>query len=107
MATISFQLNGKSVVFNSDEVRELLWVLRTDLALTGLNMIAARVYGVLQSVLQSKYIVLRRIPDHDICRLRFKSTFEIERWDYVEKVKMLVAGGNNIHNGQPDDHSFD
>jgi hypothetical protein len=36
-----------------------------------------------------------------------KSTLEIERWDYVEKGKKLVAGGNNNHNGQPPDQSFD
>ena len=35
MATIQFKLNGKSVALNVDEERMLLWVLRTDLALTG------------------------------------------------------------------------
>jgi aerobic-type carbon monoxide dehydrogenase small subunit (CoxS/CutS family) len=35
MATISFRLNDKSVAFNGNEERMLLWVLRTDLALTG------------------------------------------------------------------------
>ena len=35
MATIHFKLNGKSVALKGDEERMLLWVLRTDLALTG------------------------------------------------------------------------
>ena len=33
--TISFTLNGKSVRLEVDENRKLLWVLRTELALTG------------------------------------------------------------------------
>jgi aerobic-type carbon monoxide dehydrogenase small subunit (CoxS/CutS family) len=33
--TISFKLNGKPVSVNTDGERTLLWVLRTDLALTG------------------------------------------------------------------------
>jgi aerobic-type carbon monoxide dehydrogenase small subunit (CoxS/CutS family) len=35
MATIQFRLNGKSVTLTGDEERLLLWILRTDLALTG------------------------------------------------------------------------
>jgi aerobic-type carbon monoxide dehydrogenase small subunit (CoxS/CutS family) len=35
MATIQFELNGKPVALKGDEDRMLLWVLRTDLALTG------------------------------------------------------------------------
>ncbi len=35
MATIQFKLNGKSVSLKSDAARMLLWVLRTDLGLTG------------------------------------------------------------------------
>jgi aerobic-type carbon monoxide dehydrogenase small subunit (CoxS/CutS family) len=35
MATIHFKLNGKSVALKGDEERMLLWVLRTDLELTG------------------------------------------------------------------------
>ncbi len=34
-ATIRFQLNGKAVTLNTDPDRTLLWVLRTDLSLTG------------------------------------------------------------------------
>ena len=37
MATIHFNLNGKSVALKDDEERMLLWVLRTDLALTGVK----------------------------------------------------------------------
>jgi len=37
MAIIHFELNGKSVAFKGDEERMLLWVLRTDLALTGVK----------------------------------------------------------------------
>ena len=37
MATINFKLNGTSVTLNVDEERMLLWVLRTDLALTGVK----------------------------------------------------------------------
>jgi aerobic-type carbon monoxide dehydrogenase small subunit (CoxS/CutS family) len=33
--TISFKLNGKSTTLNVDGDRKLLWVLRTDLGLTG------------------------------------------------------------------------
>jgi aerobic-type carbon monoxide dehydrogenase small subunit (CoxS/CutS family) len=33
--TISFKLNGKSVSLNTDSERALLWVLRSDLGLTG------------------------------------------------------------------------
>lgn len=33
--TISFKLNGKSVSINTDSRRPLLWVLRTDLGMTG------------------------------------------------------------------------
>ncbi|MGD1974763.1 MAG: 2Fe-2S iron-sulfur cluster-binding protein [Desulfobacterales bacterium] len=35
MATVQFNLNGKSVTFAGDVERMLLWILRTDLALTG------------------------------------------------------------------------
>ncbi|MGD9136690.1 MAG: (2Fe-2S)-binding protein [Desulfobacterales bacterium] len=35
MATIPFKLNGKIVSLKSDAARMLLWVLRTDLGLTG------------------------------------------------------------------------
>jgi aerobic-type carbon monoxide dehydrogenase small subunit (CoxS/CutS family) len=35
MATIPFKLNGKSISLKSDAARMLLWVLRTDLGLTG------------------------------------------------------------------------
>ena len=35
MATVQFKLNGKSVTFAGDLERMLLWILRTDLALTG------------------------------------------------------------------------
>ena len=37
MATIRFKINGKSVTLKSDEDRMLLWMLRTDLALTGVK----------------------------------------------------------------------
>jgi carbon-monoxide dehydrogenase small subunit len=37
MATINFKLNGKSVTLEINEERMLLWVLRTDLALTGVK----------------------------------------------------------------------
>ena len=37
MTTIHFNLNGKPVAFKGDEERMLLWVLRTDLALTGIK----------------------------------------------------------------------
>ena len=35
MATIQFRLNGQSVTLTGDGERLLLWILRTDLALTG------------------------------------------------------------------------
>ena len=35
MATVQFRLNGQSVTFTGDEEHMLLWILRTDLALTG------------------------------------------------------------------------
>ena len=38
--TIDFQLNGKPVRLTVDGERQLLWVLRTDLALTGPSMVA-------------------------------------------------------------------
>jgi aerobic-type carbon monoxide dehydrogenase small subunit (CoxS/CutS family) len=37
MVTIHFKLNGKDVSLEVDEERMLLWVLRTDLALTGVK----------------------------------------------------------------------
>jgi aerobic-type carbon monoxide dehydrogenase small subunit (CoxS/CutS family) len=37
MATVHFNLNGKAVHLKVDEGRTLLWVLRTDLALTGVK----------------------------------------------------------------------
>ncbi|UCH22654.1 MAG: (2Fe-2S)-binding protein [Deltaproteobacteria bacterium] len=37
MANIDFKLNGKSVALKVDEERVLLWILRTDLALTGVK----------------------------------------------------------------------
>jgi aerobic-type carbon monoxide dehydrogenase small subunit (CoxS/CutS family) len=37
MATIHFNLNGKSVAFKGDEERMLLWVLRTDLTTVGVK----------------------------------------------------------------------
>jgi len=35
MATIQFRLNGRATTLDTDADRRLLWVLRTDLALTG------------------------------------------------------------------------
>ena len=35
MSTIQFKINGQSVTLTGDEERMLLWILRTDLALTG------------------------------------------------------------------------
>jgi len=37
MSTIHFKLNGKSVALKVDEKRMLLWILRTDLAMTGVK----------------------------------------------------------------------
>ena len=37
MAAIQFELNGKSVTLKCDKERMLLWVLRTDLATTGVK----------------------------------------------------------------------
>ena len=37
MATIHFKLNGKSIALKVDEERMLLWIMRTDLALTGVK----------------------------------------------------------------------
>ena len=37
MATIHFKLNGKPVTLKVGEERMLLWILRTDLALTGVK----------------------------------------------------------------------
>jgi aerobic-type carbon monoxide dehydrogenase small subunit (CoxS/CutS family) len=37
MATVHFNLNGKTIYLKVDEDRTLLWVLRTDLALTGVK----------------------------------------------------------------------
>jgi aerobic-type carbon monoxide dehydrogenase small subunit (CoxS/CutS family) len=37
MANIDFKLNGRPVTLEADEERMLLWVLRTDLALTGVK----------------------------------------------------------------------
>jgi aerobic-type carbon monoxide dehydrogenase small subunit (CoxS/CutS family) len=37
MSTIHFKLNGKSVALKVDERRMLLWILRTDLAMTGVK----------------------------------------------------------------------
>jgi aerobic-type carbon monoxide dehydrogenase small subunit (CoxS/CutS family) len=37
MASIRFKLNGRPVTVEADEERPLLWVLRTDLALTGVK----------------------------------------------------------------------
>jgi len=37
MATVHFNLNGKAAYLNVHEDRTLLWVLRTDLALTGVK----------------------------------------------------------------------
>jgi len=37
MATIQFKLNGKPVALEVDEERMLLWILRTDLELTGVK----------------------------------------------------------------------
>ena len=37
MATVHFNLNGESVSLTGDEERMLLWMLRTDLALTGVK----------------------------------------------------------------------
>ena len=35
MAAVQFRLNGQSFTLTGDEERKLLWILRTDLALTG------------------------------------------------------------------------
>lgn len=41
---ISFKINGKSVKINVDAERKLLWVLRTDLALTGTKYGCGKAY---------------------------------------------------------------
>jgi hypothetical protein len=35
-----------------------------------------------------------------------KPTFELERYDYVEKAKKMVSCGIHTHAGQPDDHPY-
>ncbi len=42
--TISFKLNGKSVSLNTDSERALLWVLRTDLGMTGTKYGCGKTY---------------------------------------------------------------
>jgi aerobic-type carbon monoxide dehydrogenase small subunit (CoxS/CutS family) len=82
---ISFKLNGKSIRLNVEGDRMLLWVLRTDLGLTGTK------YGCGKSLCGACTVVIGKEAVHScqvpVRRVRGKSITTIEG----------LAQGDNLH----------
>jgi aerobic-type carbon monoxide dehydrogenase small subunit (CoxS/CutS family) len=64
-STVQFKLNGTPVVLNTDDDRMLLWVLRTDLALTGTK------YGCGEGICGACAVVING-EGHRSCRVPLK-----------------------------------
>lgn len=64
-STVQFNLNGATVVLNTDDDRMLLWVLRTDLALTGTK------YGCGEGICGACAVVING-EAHRSCRVSLK-----------------------------------
>lgn len=64
-STVQFNLNGATVVLNTDDDRMLLWVLRTDLALTGTK------YGCGEGICGACAVVIND-EAHRSCRVSLK-----------------------------------
>ena len=64
-STVQFKLNGAPVVLNTDDDRMLLWVLRTDLALTGTK------YGCGEGICGACAVVING-EAHRSCRVPLK-----------------------------------
>ncbi len=65
--TINFQLNGKPVRLTADGERKLLWVLRTDLALTGSKYGCGRgICGACTVLINQKAVRSCQIPVREV-----------------------------------------
>jgi aerobic-type carbon monoxide dehydrogenase small subunit (CoxS/CutS family) len=67
MANVHFKINGKSITFSGNAERMLLWVLRTDLALTGTKYSCGEgVCGACTVLVNSEAVPACQIPVKDV-----------------------------------------
>jgi len=79
--TISFRLNGEPVSLDSDSDRKLLWVLRTDLELTGTK------YGCGESICGACTVIVDGVPERS-CQVPLRDVQNKE----VITIEGLVQG---------------
>jgi len=80
--TISFRLNGEPVSLDTDSDRKLLWVLRTDLELTGTK------YGCGESICGACTVIVDGVPERS-CQVPLRDVQDKE----VITIEGLVQGG--------------
>jgi aerobic-type carbon monoxide dehydrogenase small subunit (CoxS/CutS family) len=83
--TISFRLNGEPVSFDTDGDRKLLWVLRTDLELTGTK------YGCGESICGACTVIVDGLPERS-CQVPLR--------DVQDKEVITIEGlaqGSELH----------
>ncbi len=80
--TISFRLNGEPVSLDTDSDRKLLWVLRTDLELTGTK------YGCGESICGACTVIVDGVPERS-CQVPLRDVQNKE----VITIEGLVQGG--------------
>jgi aerobic-type carbon monoxide dehydrogenase small subunit (CoxS/CutS family) len=83
--TISFRLNGEPVSLDTDGDRKLLWVLRTDLELTGTK------YGCGESICGACTVIVDGVPERS-CQVPLKEVQDKE----VITIEGL-AQGSELH----------
>ena len=83
---VQFTLNGRPVSLSDDDDRILLWVLRTDFALTGTK------YGCGAGICGACAVIINGEP-HRSCRTTLKDMAGAE----VMTIEGLAAGGGGLH----------